>query len=211
MRFGLRELIFMLVLLAVPAGAYYFVFRAQQDDIRTIEQRNAMMLEKLQRLRDVTARVPDIQTEIDRGQQAIELVEAKLPAQQDVEQVLEQVWQLAERNSQKVRSVKTQSAVPAASYMELSIDVVMEGQFNGFYQFLLELEELPRITRIHDMELVRAGFAESGGRSNKRKRTQTSMSSASADELPPGTMRAEFTLSIYFERSDNFNDMEPAS
>jgi type IV pilus assembly protein PilO len=209
MRFGLRELIFMLVLLAVPAGAYYFVFRTQQDDIRAIEQRNTMMLEKLQRLRDVTARVPDIQTEIDRGQQAIELVEAKLPAQQDVEQVLEQVWQLAERNSQKVRSVKTQTAVPAASYMELSIDVVMEGQFNGFYQFLLELEELPRITRIHSMELVRAGFAESGGRGNKRKRAQTS--TASADELPPGTMRAEFTLSIYFERSDNFNDMEPAS
>jgi len=195
MRFGIRELIFVLVLLAVPAGAFHFVFRPQQDDIKVIEQRNEMMLGKLQRLNELTDRVPDLQAEIDRGQEAIELMEAKLPARQDVEHVLENVWQIAERNQQRVRSVKTQPPVPTAAYMELSLDVEMEGHFNGFYQFLFELEQLSRITRIHDMKVTSAAYKDS--KSNRNRQRQRNRDNT--EEIPPGSMRAEFTLSIYFE------------
>ncbi len=67
--------------------------------------------------------------------------------------------------------------------MELPLKVLMEGEFTGFYQFLLELEGLERITRIHKMTLKRASEISSRGRK----------------ELPDGWIRAEFTLSIYFE------------
>ncbi|MEM7230332.1 MAG: type 4a pilus biogenesis protein PilO [Planctomycetota bacterium] len=199
MKFGLRELIFVVVLLAAPVGALYFVFKPEMAKAQSVQARNEAKLELLQRLGDVRAQVDNLPDEIERGQQAIELIEAKLPAQQDVENILEQVWQIAERNNQKVRSVKSKEAVPAAAYMEQSLDIVMEGQFNGFYQFLYELEELPRITRIHDMDLVRAGFAEKGNGRRNQRRTQSS----GTEELPPGSMRAEFTLSIFFEKSDN--------
>ena len=58
----------------------------------------------------------------------------------------------------------------------------MEGQFDGFYTFLLALESLPRITRIHELKLER----KSAGRSGK-------------DDDPSGVMKADFVLSIYFE------------
>ena len=50
------------------------------------------------------------------------------------------------------------------------------------------LENLPRITRMHNLRIDRIG---GGGVAN-------------VDETPPGSMRAEFTLSIYFvDRSED--------
>jgi hypothetical protein len=69
--------------------------------------------------------------------------------------------------------------------------MVLEGQFDGFYQFLLELENLPRITRVHKMKLQRAGTRGAPSR-----------------ELPSGAMRAEFTLSIYFKPSSSVTTVD---
>jgi hypothetical protein len=66
--------------------------------------------------------------------------------------------------------------------------MTMNGDFEGFYQFLLELENLPRITRVHEMQLERAGKSDRRG--------------VIDDDLPADAMKAEFVLSIYFEASN---------
>ena len=50
----------------------------------------------------------------------------------------------------------------------------INGDFNGFQEFLIKLEELPRITRISDMKITRSDKVN-------------------------GNMAAEFVLSIYFQ------------
>ena len=89
------------------------------------------------------------------------------------------MWQLAAAARLAVKSVKSEAAVPAAGYMEQPLKVQMEGHFDGFYEFLLALENLPRITRIHQLKLERKV--------------------ANRSEEAAGGMRADFTLSIYFE------------
>ena len=181
MRFGTREIIFLIVLLAVPAASGFFVFKPRNDDIRQarteIEEKQA----KLDQLSEISARIDDINLAIDRGREAIEELEAKLPSRQHVEEILEQVWQIARRNQLTVKSVKGQKTVDAANYLELPLRVSMEGSFDGFYQFLLELEELERITRIHQLKMER--LQAQGG----------------DEDVSPGSMKTEFTLSIYFE------------
>jgi len=183
MQISIRLIIYFLVLLAVPIASYMYVFQPRNEDIAQAEREIEMKSARLDKLDEMVAQIDDIGLEIEKGRDAIELIEAKLPSQQDVEVILEQIWQLAENNSLKLRSVKSRDAVPAAMYMEQPLDVVMEGEFNDFYQFLVQLEELPRITRIHEMDLTRIGVKDK----------------PDDNDLPPGSMRAEFTLSIYFE------------
>jgi Tfp pilus assembly protein PilO len=71
----------------------------------------------------------------------------------------------------------------AAGYMEQPLEVKMTGHFEGFYQFLLGLENLPRITRIHEMTLERV----------------TARNRRHDEEAAPGLMKAEFMLSIYYQ------------
>lgn len=184
MKFGLRETIFLLVLLAVPVASGFYVFKPQNERVHKLKQEIQAKRARLEQLDQMQQKIDDIGLAIERGREAIEVIESKLPGEQDVEGILEQVWQIAKRNNLTVKSIKSQKAVPASMYMELPLDVAMEGQFDGYYQFLLDLEALPRITRVHTMTLERLDVMD------KRKNDEP---------LPPGSMRAEFTLSIYFE------------
>lgn len=184
MRFGLREAIFLLVLLAVPVASWFYVFKPRNTEISQANSEIQMKQAKLEQLRQVTSRIDDLDAAIEEGREKVEQIEAKLPSEQDVEGILQQVWEIAKRNRLVVKSVKSEKPVPAATYMEQPLRVMMEGEFDGFYQYLLELENLPRITRVHQMILERAG-----GKGPK------------SEQLPPGSMKAEYTLSIYFQPS----------
>jgi Tfp pilus assembly protein PilO len=186
MRFGFREFIFFLVLLAVPVASYFYVFKPRNLEIERANNEIATKQARLDTLEAVTSKIQDIGLEIERGRESVEMVEAKLPSAQDVEGILEQAWQIARRNALTLVSLKSEKSVPTALYMEQPLKVVMEGQFDGFYQFLLELENLPRITRIFQMKVEKAGAGTKVG--------------PQPEDLPPGSMRAEFTLSIYFEQ-----------
>lgn len=195
MRFGLRELIFLVVLLAVPVASFVFVFKPRNEEIRQAEREVEIKTAKLEQLREVSARIDDLGAAIQEWNGAIEMIEAKLPSEQGIESILDQVWTLAQENRLEIIGTHPESPVPAATYMELPLKYQMFGDFDGFYQFLLELEQLPRITRVHQLKIVRAGAG--------RLRTLRGPKNAQGKELPEGTMEAEFVLSIYYESSQN--------
>lgn len=185
MRFGVREFIFILVLMAVPVASFFLVFKPQNERINLARQEIHVKQSRMDRLAAITDRLEDLDLAIANGRESIELIEQKLPDEEGVDDILQRVWQIAKRNRQTVKSVKSKKKLPAVLYMELPLEMVMEGDFDGFYQFLLELENLQRITRIHDLDIQRMDH----------KRT------SSDDETMAGMARAEFTLSIYFETS----------
>ena len=90
---------------------------------------------------------------------------------------------IAKSNRLTVKGIESDKAEPTADYFELPLNMVVEGEFNGFYQFMLEMENLPRITRVKSMSLKRA----------------TGYMGPNREDVPPGWMTAEFALSIYFE------------
>ena len=190
MQIGIREIIFLIVLLAVPVASFVFVFMPRNEQIRLATDEVDVKQARLDKLAEVADKIDDLGLAIERGRLSIELIDTKLPDEQDVEGMLEQVWRLAEGNGLSVKSVKSDKRVPAALYMEQPLKTVLEGPFDGFYEFMLQLENLPRITRIHDMKLARIGGARG----------------SNDEDTPPGSMRAEFTLSIYFKPQGGTNN-----
>lgn len=175
-----RQILYVLVLLAVPISAWYFVFVPRNDDINQTTEEIQEREKQLKMIGDFIATMGDLRQAVLDGEMAIERVEAKLPSRRDVESMLEQLWQVARRNELTVKSVKTMPAVASTVYRELPLKVQLEGPFEGYYRFLLELENLPRITRIFNMHLQRP--------------KQSRMS----DDQRPGDITADFELSIYF-------------
>jgi len=191
MRFGLRELIFLIVLLAVPASALFIVFKPRNVEIQQALREIDTKRQRLDRLAQLTSQIDDIELLIIEGQESIQIIEEKLPSEQAIDEILQQVWQIADANYLIVRSVKSEKAVPAATYRELPLKMTLEGEFDGFYRFLLELEALPRITRILNLKLTR----------NQLRKT--------SDDGPQPTMKAEFTLSIYFDGEKSGDEEAP--
>jgi len=176
MQFGIREIAFVLLLLAVPVASYFFVFEPRATQIAEARAEISAKQAKLRELEAETKSIENLGSEIDMLRQAIDLWEQKLPAQRDIEVVLRDVWRLAEENDLTAKSVRTDKIVTTSHYAELPIKMTIIGEFSGFYRFLQEIEKLPRITRMPNMKLKKLDDEDS-------------------------VMQADIVLSVFFENS----------
>ena len=182
MKFGLREVAFMVILLAIPVGAWWFVFRphnAQNAEMRLeIEAKQ----QKLKALDRATGTIGSLKKEIAALTKAVAFFESKLPSEKEIHKVLQEVWRLAEANrliTKSIRALDDKMAgftTAASSHREQPIAVKLEGDFKGLYAFLQALERQPRILRIHQMKLTKPNKA------------------------PQGHVNAELTMSVFFEK-----------
>lgn len=174
MRFGIRELILLVVLLALPVASYILVFRPVNAQIDTaqkeIEQKRAL----LTKLREATARKQDLQRANEEIKAGIAAIEAQLPSDKELDDVVRQISDIAVEAGLASPNMTSEKPVTAALYMEQPLKLKMEGSFTGFHDFLMRVEDLPRRTRISEMKIAR-----------------------NADSN--GDMKSEFTLSIYFQ------------
>ncbi len=183
MKFGLREVVFIVLLAAIPLGSWWFVFRPGN-------RRNAEMMAqiqarqgKLQSLNKATASLGDLKGEIAALDKAITFFRSKLPSEKEIDKVLREVWQLAEQNNLATKSIRTLKAgddtvvgETNGPYAEQPISIQLEGSFTGYYGFLLALESQPRIMRIQQMTLEKHPTG------------------------PQGTVKADCVVSVFFER-----------
>ena len=155
MRLGARELIFLCMMLGLLCCTWFFVFKKSEDkrlvmigDIETKEK-------ALRDLNAATVGVEDLNRKIKDLQQAITFFNSKLPAQREIDSILTEVTHLAEANSLQTTTFKPLRNEHYSNYSEQPIEMTLIGDFNGYYSFLLELEKLPRLTRISQMNLAR--------------------------------------------------------
>ncbi len=143
-------------------------------------RRLADIASKQQMLKDLEkamANVRNLPEQIASLQKAIDFLEKKLPNAKEMDRVLNEVWEKAKDNNLNIKSVRNSKAIEGTSYSEQPIKMVIEGQFYpGFFKFLTDVEQMPRLTKINEMKLT-------------------------ADPKVPGVITAELTLSIYFEAS----------
>ena len=174
MKFGIREIIFVVVMLGLLGSTNYFVFskanKKKADLLGEIRTKQAA----LSNFQQATAGIEDLNNKIDELSKAISFFESKLPQEKEVDKILKEVWQMAEANQLMTKTIKTMKSQRGASYSEQPIQLSLSGDFNGFYAFLLQLEKLLRITRITDMTLQKINDHD-------------------------GEMQAQLTLSIFFE------------
>jgi type IV pilus assembly protein PilO len=185
MKFGIREIIFVVVMLGLLGSTNYFVFSKSNQRKVTILADMRDKQTKLSNLQQATAGISDLDRKIDELQKAISFFESKLPQQKEIEEILKEVSQMSEANSLVTKTVKTLPSEKGPNYSEQPIQLSLAGDFNGFYSFMLQLEKLPRITRITNMNLQKINDRD-------------------------GEAQAQITLSIYFE-PDRANNGSTAS
>ncbi len=181
MKLGLREILFVVLLMCIPLGAWTMVFRPRnarnEELMRQIESKQ----EKLRELNQATGTIGDLKSEIAALEEAIGFFQSKLPSEKEIDKVLQEVWKTAEENHLVTKSIRTLDSENKSVFTssggprEQPITMQLDGNFMGFFSFLQALESQSRIMRISEMEL----------------------------QKPPrgreGHIQAKFQMSIFFE------------
>jgi Tfp pilus assembly protein PilO len=153
MKFGIREIIFVVIMLGLLGSANYLVFSKSNQRKVALQSDMRGKQTKLLNLKEATAGIDDLDHKIDELQKAITFFESKLPREKEIQDILKEVSQKSNQHSLATKTVKTLPSEKGANYSEQPIQLTLSGNFEGFYEFLLELEKLPRITRITQMNL----------------------------------------------------------
>ncbi len=176
MKLGAREGLIGVVLLSIPLSSWWLVFRPQNAAIDAAKRDVAHKRELLEKLKAYTSKNQDLVKANEDMDRRIHVIEDRLPSDKEVDSIVRQVSDVAvacSLNSPTVANVKPRQE---AMYMEQPLDMTLSGNWSGFYDFLAKVEQLPRLTRISNMVLRR-------------------------DDKGDGDMKAEFTISIYYQQS----------
>jgi type IV pilus assembly protein PilO len=185
MKFGIREIIFIVVMLGLLGCSYFLVLTKAQEKVQSQERKIEEKQKALADLERATAGVADIDRKVAELQEAIKFFEKKLPQEREMDLILKEVWQMAEQNKLTTKTIRTMKSQRGAAYSEQPIEMNLSGDFNGFYEFMLQLERLPRLTRVQTMTLDKISGLE-------------------------GAMEAKVTMSIFFEPETGANSTASA-
>ena len=117
----------------------------------------------------------ELQEQLGRLSQAVIFFESKLPPASEIDSVLENITIIAKKNSLTSNMIRTLMKSSYNGYIELPLKMELSGNFKSYYSFLLELEQLDRITKIRELRL-------------------------SKDSDREGHIKASFTVSIFFRQ-----------
>ncbi len=184
-----RQGVFVLLLLGIVVGAWYFLFLPRDLEDQQMRMAIAAKQRQLQKLNQATATIGNLKEEIANLDKAIQFFQSKLPNEKEMDKVLEEVWRLAESNDLTTKGIYATRSngvspfVPAgATQIEQPIKMEFEGNFMGFYSFLIALEAQPRIMRVREIKL------EPGNRGPDDEK---------------GLVKASLMMSIFFENQPN--------
>lgn len=183
---SIKKVVFFVLLVGIAYCAYQYMIKPANKELVEKKTRIEEKLTKLAEFEKATAATENLAKQLEQLQEAITFFESKLPPKSEIYKVLEQVTLIAQKQGLKPKTIRTLKkkynnggSVGEAverRYIEQPLKMELVGNFNSFYSYLLELEKLPRIMKIRELEL--------------KKQTD--------DE---GQIVANFIVSIFFQSS----------
>ena len=186
MKFGIRDYAFLAVLTAVPLSAWFFVFQPRNEDIAQARREIMSMDTTLTRLDMLTDQVGDVRNRIDLAEARLSDFSRIIPNAEEVEDLLAEMHRIADSNRLSIDSIRALKQNTVQGYLEIPHRVSIKGDFRAIYDFLSDLERLPRLVRIQSLEIDRNLVA-----SNRRD-----------EDVPFGMLEAELVIVVYCDGSE---------
>jgi type IV pilus assembly protein PilO len=171
---GFRKAVFFVLLVGVAIVGYRYMIKPANKRLAEAKTRVEAKLARLAELERATAAAEDITKQLEQLEGAVKFFESRLPPTSEIQKVLHDVTVIVQNQGLKSKNIRTLEKKDNSGYIEQPLKMELEGNFNSFYSFLLELEKLPRIMKIRELDL------------EKQK----------ADE---GQISANFIVSIFFQ------------
>jgi type IV pilus assembly protein PilO len=152
---NLRKVIFFVLLLTVAYLAYAFMILPANKNLADQKERVQQNIKILNELQQATSTARDLNKQLVQLGEAISFFESKLPPNSQIYQVLQDVTVIAQKQGLSIKSTKTLTSKDNNGYIEQPLQMELYGSFNSYYSFLLELEKLPRITKVRELQLKR--------------------------------------------------------
>jgi len=170
------------IAVGIAAGFYFLLFAPQQRKLSALRASIRTIEGQLVRQGVEVAGLPEIETNLKQANELLADYRTRIPAAADVGNIVEQVSAIAERLVLRNRNIEPMEPQKRGPVTALPIRISFEGAFSAAFNFLREVERLPRVARVTELIVE---FNEPD------------------DERPVGDLadglRTELTLEVFYE------------
>jgi type IV pilus assembly protein PilO len=160
MNSNFRKIVFFILLVGLAVVGYQYMIKPANKTLADAQAKVEAKMDQLIKFEEATAAAEDLSKQLAKLQEAIEFFESKLPPTSQIHEVLEQVTVIAQKQGLKPKTIRTLSTKDNSGYVEQPLKMELEGNFSSFYSFLLELEKLPRIMKLRELDLKKKSSFE---------------------------------------------------
>jgi type IV pilus assembly protein PilO len=170
----IRKTVFFVLLIALVIVSYRYMIKPANKHLADCRLRVQDKQDKLNEFQKACSEANDLNDQLEQLEEAIAFFESRLPPTSEIDKVLQDITVIGETQGVERKSIQRLKQRNKNGYIEQPLKMSLVGNFNSFYSFLLEIEKLPRIMKIRELQIKKQSGQE-------------------------GQIEADFTMSIFFQ------------
>ncbi len=148
-----KSIIMLLLLIAVLGGGYYAYLTDKQTTLDTVEAKETELRRDYEAKAFQAANLDAYRKQKDEMEATFGALLKQLPSDTEVPGLLEDITRTAIDNELVIESIDLQPERQTEFYVELPIDIVVEGDYHKIGSFVSGVANLSRIVTLHDFQI----------------------------------------------------------
>lgn len=153
---SMRHLIFFVLIVGMAYVSWAYMIKPANEYLTKERAQMEVQRSKLNELENASVAAEDLSAQLKKIEEAIQIFESKLPPSSEIHTVLQNVTLIAQRHGLTPKTIRALKSEQNRGYIEQPLEMELDGNFNSYYAFLLELEKLDRITKIRELTLKKS-------------------------------------------------------
>lgn len=150
---AVKVVVMVLVFMLVLGGGYYFYLTDKQGALDTAARKEQELRDDFEAKSFKAANLEAYRQQKVEMETTFETLLRQLPKDTEVPGLLEDITRTALDNELSIESIDLQDEVRTEFYVELPIDIVVEGNYHKIGSFVSGVANLSRIVTLHDFQI----------------------------------------------------------
>ena len=147
--------ILLTIAVGITAGFYFLLFAPQQRKLSGLRASLEALEDQLDRQTLNLAELPEVEAQLQRINELLADYRTRIPETAEVGNFVEEVSAIAERLGLRHRNVVPLAPERYGAVTALPIRISFEARFPALFDFLREIESLPRVARVTGLVVER--------------------------------------------------------
>jgi type IV pilus assembly protein PilO len=146
--------VFLVAVIVIVAG-YYLVIEDQMNNLEKVQSTELKLRSEFETKQAKASNLDAYRQQLEEMKQSFGTMLRQLPDKTEVAELLVDVSQTGLASGLEFELFKPLEEIPKEFYAELPIQIVVNGKYHEFGNFISGLAALPRIVTIHDIKIAR--------------------------------------------------------
>lgn len=154
---AVKVIVWVLVFVGVLAAGYFYIIADLQKELAKVEKQELDLKKQFESKAFKAANLDAYRAQMVEMEESFGSLVRQLPVDTEVPGLLEDITNKGIENGLDIANINLRPEVAKEFYIELPINIRVQGSYHDFGAFVSGIAGLPRIVTLHNFDIAKAG------------------------------------------------------